>query len=101
MSNPATPPVVLCAACRSKVTPADRAIAVGKRVHLTPAEQRLVELLIEYESIHGQPPTLDYLAERERVTKVTIYERVGNLEAKGVVTRENRKARSVRVREVA
>ena len=82
------------------LTPAERARAVAERVRLTRTELAIVTLLIEHESIHGIPPTLDYLAERRGVTKVSVFETGKNLERKGVVTREKFKARSLRVVEV-
>jgi hypothetical protein len=53
---------------------------------LTPAEFDLVRFFFTYRRDNGVSPTLQEIADAQRVTKVTIFERVNNLKRKGVLT---------------
>ena len=63
--------------------------------NLTPKQLRILQLIRECREEHGYSPTMQELADALGVSKVTVFEHVGALERKGVLTREANKARSL------
>lgn len=64
---------------------------------MTRKEAWTLDSIKKYIAEHGYSPTLESLAILDGVSKITIFERVASLEAKGWITRDKHKARSIRV----
>ena len=62
---------------------------------LTPRQLQILTFLRDYRRKHGYSPTMQELANRLRITKVTVFEHVGALEKKGLLRRLPYKARSL------
>jgi repressor LexA len=67
-------------------------------VNYTKRQHTLLKFIIEYQrSNEGLSPTLGEMADHMGVSKVTVFEHLATLKAKGAITTERRKSRSVRV----
>jgi len=67
-------------------------------VNYTKRQHTLLKFIIEYQRTHeGLSPTLGEMAEHMGVSKVTVFEHLATLKAKGAITTERRKSRSVKV----
>lgn len=64
---------------------------------LTEAQRRVLQELRDFLVEHGFPPSTHELADRLGVSSATAHEQVGQLVKKGFLTREARKARSLRL----
>ena len=69
-------------------------------IRFTPKQLQILEFIIKYTEDNGLSPTLEEIATgalNKPVTKITVYEHVNQLEAKGAVKREKFRARSITV----
>lgn len=66
-------------------------------MNLTPTQLDTAVLIRNYRHLHGFAPTIRELADARGVSKVTIFEHIGALEAKGVIRRDKFKARSIEI----
>jgi repressor LexA len=66
-------------------------------MNLTPRQLDVVVAIRNYRHIHGYAPTMQELADQLGTSKVTIFEHVGALERKRVLTRDKHKARSLEI----
>lgn len=66
-----------------------------RSLNLTPKQMRVLQLIRDARRTHGYSPTMQELADAIGVSKVTVFEHVEALIAKGVLTRDARKARSL------
>jgi len=64
-------------------------------MNLTPKQLRLLRLIRDYRNERGYSPTMQEIADQIGVSKVTAFERVEALIAKGALVREANKARSL------
>jgi repressor LexA len=64
---------------------------------LTPRQLEVLRFVQDYQRGHGYSPTMQELADRFGVSKVTIFEHLGALEEKGWLSRAKYKARSLRI----
>ncbi len=67
--------------------------ASGRR--LTPTQLAILTCIRDYQRSHGYSPTMQELADARGVTKVTVFEHVEALIAKGLLRRAAHKARSL------
>jgi repressor LexA len=64
----------------------------------TKRQHALLKFIVEYQRSHeGLSPTLGEMAEHMGVSKVTVFEHLATLKAKGAISAERRKSRSVKV----
>ncbi len=70
-----------------------KASSAGRR--LTPTQLELLTCIRDYQRTHGYSPTMQELADARGVTKVTVFEHVEALVAKGLLRRAAHKARSL------
>ncbi len=66
-------------------------------MNLTPRQLDVVVAIRNYRHLHGYAPTMQELADQLGTSKVTIFEHVGALERKRVLTRDKHKARSLEI----
>jgi repressor LexA len=66
-------------------------------MNLTPRQTDVLVAIRNYRHLHGYSPTMQELADQLGTSKVTIFEHVGALEKKGVLTRDKHKARSLEI----
>lgn len=64
---------------------------------LTPKQLEILRYAQEFQSRHGYSPTMQELADRFGVSKVTIFEHLDALEEKGWLSRAKYRARSLRI----
>lgn len=65
---------------------------------LTPRQSQVVSAIRDYRHLNGYSPTMQEIADQLGITsKVTIFEHLGALERKGVISRLKHKARSLEV----
>lgn len=64
---------------------------------LTPRQLDLAILISRYRHEHGIAPSMQELADAQGVSKVTVFEHIGELEKKGVIRRDKNKARSIEI----
>lgn len=93
----------LCRRCREAVEAAhDRQVADGLP-RMTPRQINIARLYLRIERDEGYVPTLDEVGEMLGISKVTVFEHIGIMEARGILTRDKHKQRSItfvpRVRE--
>ncbi|MFZ9880487.1 MAG: transcriptional repressor LexA [Phycisphaerales bacterium] len=67
----------------------------ARSLNLTPKQLRVLQLIRDARRTHGYSPTMQELADAIGVSKVTVFEHVQALIAKGVLQRDARKARSL------
>ena len=66
-------------------------------MNLTPRQLDVLVAIRDYRYLHGVAPTMQELADQLGTSKVTIFEHVGALEKKGLLTRDKHKARSLEI----
>jgi repressor LexA len=66
---------------------------------LTPKQLQVLTLIRDYSNARGYAPTLQELADELGISKVTVFEHVGVLQAKGYLKHARHKARSLRLNE--
>lgn len=66
-------------------------------MNLTPKQLRILQFIRDWRSQHGYSPTMQEIADRLGVSKVTVFEHVESLIAKGTLTRNPNKARSLSI----
>jgi repressor LexA len=66
-------------------------------MNLTPRQLDVVVAIRNYRHLHGYAPTMQELADQLGTSKVTIFEHVGALERKRILTRDKHKARSLEI----
>jgi DNA polymerase V len=66
-------------------------------IELTPAQERLVEKIRSFTTIHGMPPTILELAALLNIKGSSVHEQIQRLKSKGVLLHEQGKARSIRL----
>ena len=64
-------------------------------MNLTPKQLRILEFIRSYREIQGFSPTMQEIADEFEVSKVTVFEHVEALVAKGALERDANKARSL------
>ncbi|MHC4948314.1 MAG: transcriptional repressor LexA [Planctomycetota bacterium] len=68
-------------------------------MNLTPKQLRILQMIRDHRIAHGYSPTMQELADRLDVSKVTVFEHVEALIKKGALHREPNKARSLSISE--
>lgn len=68
-----------------------------KQASLTPRQLEILTFIRDQRREHGYSPTMQEVADHLGVCKVTVFEHVGALEEKGLVTRAKHKARSLEI----
>ena len=72
--------------------------ARSKEPNLTPRQMEILRLIRNYRRHHGYSPTMQEIGDQLGLTKVTVFEHVGVLEGKGLLSRgAKHKARSLQV----
>ena len=66
-------------------------------MNLTPRQLDVVVAIRNFRHINGYSPTMQELADQLGTSKVTVFEHIGALEKKRVISRDKHKARSVEV----
>jgi repressor LexA len=66
-------------------------------MNLTPKQLRILQLIRDWRHQHGYSPTMQEIADRLDVSKVTVFEHVESLIAKGALVRNPNKARSLSI----
>lgn len=66
-------------------------------MNLTPRQLDVLIAIRNYRHLHGYAPTMQELADQLGTSKVTIFEHVGALEKKGILSRDKHKARSLEI----
>src|SRR6201995_1242632 len=66
-------------------------------MNLTPRQLDVIVAIRNYRPLHGYAPTMQELADQLGTSKVTIFEHVGALEKKRVISRDKHKARSMEI----
>lgn len=72
----------------------------SEEIRFTPKQLQILEFIVAFTKERGFSPTLEEIAESaldRPVTKITVYEHINQLEAKGAVRRAKFKARSITV----
>jgi SOS-response transcriptional repressor LexA len=64
---------------------------------LTPMQSAVLGYIADFRKQQPYSPTLQEIADAFEVSKVSIFEHVTNLEAKGWITRDKHQARSIRI----
>ena len=64
-------------------------------MYFTEKQLRIMEFIQQFREERGISPTLDEIASKFGVTKITVYEHVNQLERKGALKREKFRARSI------
>ncbi len=64
---------------------------------LTPRQLELLRFVRDFQDRNGYSPTMQELADRFAITKVTVFEHLDTLESKGWLSRDRYKARSLRI----
>jgi repressor LexA len=67
----------------------------GVRVYFTEKQLRIMKFIQEFRSRRGISPTMEEIAEKIGVTKITVYGHLNQLEQKGALKRERFRARSI------
>ena len=65
------------------------------QIALTPKQQKVLQVIQDYQRQFGRSPTMQEMGDAIGVTKVTIHEHVSELVRKGVLLREAHRARSL------
>ncbi|MFG0328970.1 MAG: transcriptional repressor LexA [Phycisphaerales bacterium] len=68
-------------------------------MNLTPKQLRILQIIRDWRTRTGYSPTLQEIADEVGVSKVTVFEHVEALIAKGALERDANKARSLTIRE--
>ena len=66
-------------------------------MNLTPKQLRILQLIRDWRQQHGYSPTMQEIADRLNVSKVTVFEHVESLISKGALVRNPNKARSLSI----
>ncbi len=66
-------------------------------MNLTPRQLDVLVAIRDYRYLNGVAPTMQELADQLGTSKVTVFEHVGALEKKGLLTRDKHKARSLTI----
>jgi len=66
-------------------------------MNLTPRQLKILQLIRDSRVAHGYSPTMQELADKLDISKVTVFEHVEALIKKGALTREANKARSLSI----
>jgi repressor LexA len=66
-------------------------------MNLTPKQLRILQLIRDWRHQHGYSPTMQEIADRLSVSKVTVFEHVESLISKGALVRNPNKARSLSI----
>lgn len=66
-------------------------------MNLTPKQLRILQLIRDWRDQHGYSPTMQEIADRLNVSKVTVFEHVESLITKGALVRNPNKARSLSI----
>ncbi len=66
-------------------------------MNLTPRQLDVLAAIRNYRHLNGYAPTMQELADQLGTSKVTIFEHVGALEKKGILSRDKHKARSLEI----
>jgi repressor LexA len=66
-------------------------------MNLTPKQLRILQLIRDWRHQHGYSPTMQEIADRLGVSKVTVFEHVESLITKGALIRNPNKARSLSI----
>ncbi len=66
-------------------------------MNLTPKQLRILQLIRDWRTQNGYSPTMQEIADRLGVSKVTVFEHVESLIAKGALIRNPNKARSLSI----
>jgi DNA-binding MarR family transcriptional regulator len=66
-------------------------------IAFTPRQLEILDFIDNFRRQYRISPTLEEIAKQLRVTKITIYEHVNQLERKGAIKRERFRARSIQV----
>lgn len=66
-------------------------------MNLTPRQVDVVVAIRNYRHLHGYAPSMQELSDQLGVSKVTIFEHVGELEKKRIIRRDKHKARSLEI----
>lgn len=74
-----------------------RASVSHDRTRLTPKQLNILTLIRDFQRRHGYSPTMQEIADQLDVTKVTVFEHVSTLVAKGLLRRLPHKARSLKL----
>ncbi len=64
-------------------------------MYFTEKQLRIMKFIQQYRSERGISPTMEEIAERVGVTKITVYDHLNQLEHKGALKRERFRARSI------
>ncbi len=70
-------------------------MAKSAHARLTPKQMNILRLIRDYRISHGFSPTMQELADKLGVSKVTVFEHVNGLERKGLLRRLRHQARSL------
>lgn len=70
-------------------------------INYTPRQLEVVEFIREFRDEKGISPTLEEIAERFGVSKITAYGHINQLERKGAIKREKYRARSATISDPA
>lgn len=73
----------------------------SRPINLTPQQLRVFKLIREWRNRHGLSPTMQELADELGISKVTVFEHVEALIAKGALQRDANKARSLSIPDTA
>jgi repressor LexA len=66
-------------------------------MYLTEKQLRIMEFIQQFRAERGIAPTLEELAKSFKVTKITIYDHMKQLEKKGAIKRDKFRARSIEI----
>lgn len=66
-------------------------------MNLTAKQYEIVKLVWKYRKLHGIAPTLAELADKLKVSKITVHEHITLLEKKKAITKEKYQSRSLRL----
>lgn len=69
--------------------------AYRKKQPLTKKQMMIYDFIVSYLVENGLSPTLQEIADRFKITKISVFEHVRWLEAKGWVTKQKHRSRSV------
>lgn len=71
------------------------------RINYTPRQLEVVEFIRDFRDENGVSPTLEEIAKKLSVSKITAYVHISQLERKGAIRREKYRARSVTIADPA